>query len=294
MLTRAALVLLLLVPGLPTTASTPVAPELLAGLRWRNLGPFRAGRVAAVSGAIGQPGVFYIGLPLGGVWKTTSAGETWYPVFDSVSSASSVGAVEVATSDPNVIYVGMGDLITGGGINEGDGVYKSVDAGRTWQHLGLDDTRQIPSILVDPHDPNLVMIAAQGDVHKKSESRGVFRSTDGGKTWTRTLYVDDSTGLQKITWAGDRPDVVLATSVRHYVTPITGPARVPAAGAGGGGRRRAQTGPTPTQTKLFKSTDKGLTWREITGGGLPRLTGRTSVAVAMNTNAQRMFVIGNF
>src|SRR5947199_5877928 len=276
------------------SAPPPVAPGLLSGLVWRNLGPFRGGRISAVTGAVGQRGVFYAGLPLGGVWKTTSAGETWYPVFDSITAASSVGAIEVAPSDPNVIYVGMGDLITGGGINEGDGVYKSVDAGRTWQHLGLDDTRQIPSILVDPHDPNLVMIAAQGDVHKKSESRGVFRSTDGGKTWTRTLYVDDSTGLQKLTWAADRPDVVLATSVRHYVTPITGPARVAAAAGGGGGGGAGAGGAGPTQTKLFKSTDKGLTWREITGGGLPRLTGRTSVAVAMNTNAQRMFVIGNF
>src|SRR6266550_5692465 len=273
-----------------SSAPPPVAPGLLSGLVWRNLGPSRGGGIAAVSGAIGQAGVFYVGLPAGGVWKTTSAGETWTPIFDAITAASSVGAVEVAPSDPNVIYVGMGDLISGGGINEGNGVYKSVDAGKTWQHVGLDSTRQIPSILVDPHDPNLVMIAAQGDVHKKSESRGVFRSTDGGRTWTKTLYVDDSTGLQKITWAADRPEVVLATSVRHYVVPITGPARVPPAGGGGGGGG----GAGPTQTKLFKSTDKGLTWHEITGGGLPRLTGRTSVAVAMNTNAQRMFLIGNF
>src|SRR6266516_3475176 len=168
-------------------ARPPVAPGLLSGLVWRNLGPFRGGRIAAVSGAIGQPGVFYVGLPAGGVWKTTSAGETWTPIFDGITAASSVGAVEVAPSDPNVIYVGMGDLISGGGINEGNGVYKSVDAGKTWQHLGLDSTKQIPSILVDPHDPNLVMIAAQGDVHNKSASRGVFRSTDGGKTWTKTL-----------------------------------------------------------------------------------------------------------
>jgi len=266
----------------------PVAPNLLSGLVWRNLGPFRGGRISAVSGAIGQPGVFYIGLPLGGVWKTTSVGETWSPIFDDVTAASSVGALEVAPSDANVIYVGMGDLIAGGGINEGNGVYKSVDAGKTWQHLGLDGTRQIPSILVDPRDPNLVLIAAQGDVHKKSETRGAFRSTDGGKTWTKTLYVDDSTGLQKLAWASDHPEIMLATSVRHYVVPVTGPARVPAAGGGGG----TQTG--PTQTKLFKSTDKGLTWHEISGGGLPRLAGRTSVAVAMNTNAQRMFIIGNF
>src|SRR5437867_10540377 len=216
-----------------TPAFAQVDPRLYAGLQWRNLGPFRGGRISAVSGAIGQPGVFYAGLPAGGVWKTTSAGETWTPMFDAITAASSVCAVEVAPSDPNLIYVGMGDLISGGGINEGNGVYKSVDAGRTWQHLGLDSTKQIPSILVDPHDPNLVMIAAQGDVHKKSESRGSFRSTDGGKTWTRTLYVDDSTGLQKITWAADRPDVVLATSVRHYVVPITGPARVPGGGGGG-------------------------------------------------------------
>ena len=124
----------------------PVAPRLLAGLVWRNLGPFRGGRIAAVSGAVGQPGVFYAGLPLGGVWKTTSAGETWFPVFDAVPEVSSVGAVEVAPSDPNVIYAGMGDLITGGGINEGNGVYKSTDAGATWQHMGLDDSKQIPAI----------------------------------------------------------------------------------------------------------------------------------------------------
>src|SRR5213594_390762 len=222
--------------AVPAPTSPPVAPapRLLAGLVWRNLGPFRAGRVSAVSGVIGQPGTFYIGLPLGGVWKTTSAGETWTPIFDAVTSASSVGALEVAPSDPNIIYVGMGDLITGGGINEGNGVYKSSDAGKTWQHLGLDSTRQIPSILVDPHYPNLVLLAVQGDVHKKSETRGVYRSADGGKTWTKTLYVDDSTGLQKLAWAPDHPEIVLATTVRHYVVPVTGPVRVPAAGGGGG------------------------------------------------------------
>jgi len=273
------------------TAPGPVPPALLAGLSWRNLGPFRAGRVSAVSGAIGQAGTFYIGLPVGGVWKTTSAGETWYPVFDSVKEASSVGAVAVAPSNPDVIYVGMGDLIAGGGIAEGNGVYKSSDAGRTWQHLGLDATKQIPSMLVDPKNPDIVLLAAQGDVHKKSDTRGVYRSTDGGRTWTKTLYLDDSTGAQKIAWADDHPDVLLATTVRHWTVLPTGLPRFGGPGIVGGGGTGAVGG--GSQTHLFKSTDEGVTWKEITGGGLPRLAGRTSVAIANNTNAQRMFLIQN-
>ena len=270
------------VPPRHPAPATPVPSDLFAGLVWRNVGPFRAGRVAAVSGAIGEPGVFYAGLPLGGVWKTTSAGRTWYPIFDAVKEASSVGSIEVAPSDTNVIYVGMGDMITGGGINEGNGVYKSTDAGSTWTHLGLDQTRQIPSILVDPRDPNLVMIAAQGNVHAKSDMRGVFRSTDGGKTWTRTLYVDDETGIQKLARAFDRPNVILATTVRHYIAPGAPLASTPVATPGN------------TGTALYKSTDEGLTWTNISGAkGLPRLAGRTSVAIAMNTNAQRMYLIQN-
>ncbi|HEY2066900.1 MAG TPA: hypothetical protein VGG84_13170, partial [Gemmatimonadaceae bacterium] len=158
-------------------AKPPVDARLYSALRWRNIGPFRGGRIAAVTGAIGQPGVFYAGLPAGGVWKTTSAGETWYPVFDSIRTVSSVGAVEVAPSDPNVVYAGTGDLVTGGSINEGDGVYKSADAGRSWRHLGLEATKQIPSIIVDPHNSALVMIAAQGNLHQRNDSRGVYRST---------------------------------------------------------------------------------------------------------------------
>jgi len=260
----------------------PVPPELLAGLRWRNVGPLRGGRIAAVSGVIGQAGVFYVGLPAGGVWKTTSAGETWFPVFDSITAVSSVGSIAVAPSDPNVIYLGTGDLITGNAINEGNGIYKSTDAGRTWHHLGLDDTKQVPSILVDPRDPNLVLLAAQGNVHQKSEARGVFRSTDGGRSWTRTLFVDDSTGAQKITWAADHPETMLATTVAHYIAPHRPPTRTRDRGTG------------PTDTRLYKSTDEGLTWHELAGSGLPRLTGRTSVAVAMTTNAERMYLIGDF
>ena len=297
-LAAVALVLALLFPlsrgrGGQGVRPGPVPPALLAGLSWRNIGPFRAGRVSAVSGAMGQPGTFYMGLPMGGVWKTTSAGETWYPVFDSVKEASSVGAIAVAPSNPDVIYVGMGDLIAGGGIAEGNGVYKSIDAGRTWQHVGLEQTKQIPSMLVDPKNPDVVLVAAQGDVHKKSDTRGVYRSTDGGRSWTKTLYVDDSTGAQKIAWADDQPSVLLATTVRHYTVFPTGLPRFGAPGVGGGGGGGGGGGNGPTQTHLFKSTDEGVTWKEITGGGLPRLAGRTSVAVANNTNAQRMFLIQN-
>ncbi|HET7042304.1 MAG TPA: hypothetical protein VFI13_09800, partial [Gemmatimonadales bacterium] len=195
----------------------------------------------------------------------------------------SVGAIEAAPSNPDVIYAGMGDMVTGGAINEGNGVWKSTDAGQSWQHMGLDATKQIPSILVDPRNPDLVLVAAQGDLHVRNDQRGVFRSTDGGRTWTRTLYVDDTTGIQKITWAYDHPEVMFATTVKHYVQP--GP---PAPFNAGGGGPNA-----PTNTRLFKSTDEGVTWHEITGGGLPHLAGRTSVAVAMTTNAQRVFLVAN-
>ena len=272
--------------ALSASAARPASAQLVAGLVWRNVGPFRAGRVSAVTGAVGEPGVFYAGFPTGGVWKTSNAGATWEPIFDSIRSISSIGAVEVAPSDTNVIYVGTGDMPTGGNIDEGDGVYKSVDAGRTWQHLGLDSTRQIPSILVDPHDPGLVLVAAQGNLHARSDQRGVFRSADGGRTWTRTLYLGDSIGVEKLAWAYDQPTVVFATTDRHYL----------AAGAPGGpfGGGAAGRGNGPTGTALYKSTDQGLTWHEVTGGGLPRLAGRTSVAVAMHTGAQRVFLIGNF
>ena len=266
--------------------ATPlVDPRLYAGLAWRNIGPFRAGRVSAVTGAVGLPGVFYAGMPAGGVWKTTSAGETWFPVFDDIKDVSSIGAIEVAPSEPNVVYVGTGDMATGGAINEGNGVYKSTDAGRTWQHIGLDATKQIPSILVDPRDPRTVLVAAQGDMHVKGESRGVFRSADGGTTWIRTLFVNDSTGVQKLARANDVPTVIFATTVQHYVPPVVAgrPAAAPVAAPGTG----------PTGTSLYKSVDGGVNWREITGGGLPHLTGRTSVAVATHSNAERVYLITN-
>src|SRR5437762_2930960 len=216
--------ILALASGVSLGARQPrIDPSAYSAMLWRNVGPFRGGRISATSGVIGQPGVFYVGLPAGGVWKTTSAGETWYPVFDSVKTVSSIGAIEVAPSDPNVIYAGTGDMVTGGAINEGNGVYKSTDAGATWRHLGLDSTKQIPSMLVDPRDPNIVLVAAQGDIHVRSGARGVFRTTDGGATWTRTLFADDTTGVQKLARASDMPNVIFATTTKHYTAPFAPP-----------------------------------------------------------------------
>ncbi|HEY6783816.1 MAG TPA: hypothetical protein VI159_02640, partial [Gemmatimonadales bacterium] len=266
------------------TATRAAGPDSLSGgLVWRNIGPLRAGRVSAVSGAVGEAGVFYAGFPTGGLWKTSNAGVTWDPIFDDITSTSSIGAVQVAPSDTNVIYVGTGDMPTGGNIDEGDGVYKSTDAGKTWQHIGLEDSRQIPSILVDPKDPNLVLLAAQGSRYAKGGSRGVYRSTDGGKTWTRTLDTGDSVGVERLAWANDAPSTVLAATDLHYVNVN--------AAFGGGGRGNPNA---PTATMLFRSTDQGVTWQQLTGGGLPRLFGRMSVAVAQHTNGQRMYLIGNF
>src|SRR6185369_17039435 len=148
---------------------------------------------------------------------------------------------------------------------EGNGVWKSTDAGRTWRHMGLDATKQIPNMLVGVNDPNLVLIAAQGDVHKKSKDRGVFRSTDGGATWTQTLFVNDSTGAQKIARAFDTPNVIFASTVAHFTQPVP---------AGRGGGPGGNNPGAPTDTHLFKSTDGGVTWNEIVGAGLPHLTGK--------------------
>ncbi|HWD41240.1 MAG TPA: hypothetical protein VG944_20515 [Fimbriimonas sp.] len=262
----------------PAQSAGVVDPSYYSGLVWRNIGPFRGGRVSAASGAIGHPGVFYAGMPGGGVWKTTNAGITWEPIFDSVKDASSVGAVQVAPSDPNIVYVGLGDGTTGGGHNEGDGVYKSTDAGKTWTHLGLDFAKQIPSIFVDPKDPNTLLVAVLGDSRTPNSDRGAYRSTDGGKTWTKTLITDNATGVQNLAWAFDQPNVILATTVRHLNFGVDD--KLPSKGFKG--------------TQIVKSTDGGITWSQVKGTGLPAsMAGRTCVAVAMHTQGKRMFFVSN-
>lgn len=256
-------------------ASAQLDPRLISGLVWRNIGPFRGGRVSAVGGAVGQAGTFYIGLPQGGVWKTTSAGQTWYPVFDSIQETSCVGSVAVAATDANVVYAGTGEI---SGNGEGFGVYKSNDAGKTWQHLGLEKSGMIPTVLVDPHNPDLALLATTGKAKEHGGDRGVYRTADGGKTWTQTLAIDQDTGVQHLSWAIDHPEVILATSMHLYIPP----------GVLSRGVLRTFT------ADLYKSTDEGLTWKKLEGKGLPKLVGRVTTAVAMNTNAQRMYLIGTF
>jgi hypothetical protein len=267
--------------GAPPDVSPDVSPDMLGGLKWRNIGPFHGGRIAAVTGAVGQPGVFYVGLPAGGVWKTTSAGATWFPIFDQFTNVDGVGAIQVAPSDPNVVYAGTGDSVQG---SSGDGMYKSTDAGKTWTHIGLEDTTKINKIVVDAKDPNLVVASTQGDA--RHNGQGIYRSSDGGKTWENTLRPDNANGTRDIEYAYDIPNVMFATAQGNAAGPGAG-------GFGGGGAAAAPAANAPTPpngTALFKSIDSGKTWTKVPN--LPPYTGRISVAVAMHTNGQRLYVVG--
>jgi photosystem II stability/assembly factor-like uncharacterized protein len=252
-------------------AAAPVDPNLYDGLKWRNVGPFHGGRISSVTGVIGQNGVFYVGTPLGGIWKTTSAGVTWFPIFDQETSVDSVGAIQVAPSNADIVYAGAGDPI-GGSL--GNGMWKSTDAGKTWQHIGLEDTVKIDSILVDPTDPNLVTVSALGDA--THHGGGIHRSTDGGQSWTNVLKAADYDGTRDLQYAYDNPRVMLAA------VQGTGGDR----GAGGNRGSRAQTKPA----LVFKSTDEGQTWTQIK---IPPFEGRVAVAIAMQTKGQRMYIVGN-
>ena len=251
-------------------AGAQVNPALYTGLTWRNVGPFHGGRISAVSGVIGDPGTFYMGTPLGGIWKTTSAGVTWFPVFDAQTSVDSIGAIQVAPSNGDVIYAGAGDPIQG---SLGNGMWKSTDAGKTWQHIGLEDTVKIGSIVVDPTDANLVVVSALGDASR--HGGGVWRSTDGGQTWIGVLKVEGYDGVRDLQSAYDAPGVMLAA------TQGTG-----GFGFGTGNRPGAKS----KQPTVYKSMDEGKTWTEIK---IPPFPGRVAVAVAMHTNGQRFYIVGN-
>ena len=193
-----------------------VPGDLSADLRWRLLGPFRAGWSSVAAGISGQPDTFYFGAAGGGVWKTTDAGKTWQPIFDAVPAAS-IGALAIAPSNASVIYVGTGQVTSRYDIAAGNGVYKSTDAGRTWQHIGLDATRHIGAILVDAHDANTVLIGALGHLFGPNRERGVFRSENGGKTWQQTLFIDADTGVADLRGDPENPAIVYAAAWQRTV-----------------------------------------------------------------------------
>lgn len=243
----------------------------LSGLKWRLIGPFRGGRVEAVTGVVGQPNVFYFGAVAGGVWKTTNAGQSWEPLFDG-QPTQAIGAIAVAPSDPNIIYVGTGEPCLRGDITYGNGMYKSVDGGKTWTHIGLEDTRHIAKIVVDPHNPDVVLVAALGHASGPNAERGVFRTTDGGRSWQKVLYRDEDTGAVDLVADPRNPRILYAALYQVRRLPWTFTSGGPGSG-------------------LYKSTDEGLTWRQLKGNGLPEgVLGRVGLAVS-GANPNRLYAL---
>ena len=258
-------------PATPSSATAPTTAQpqgvhsldagALKGMRWRNIGPFRGGRALAVTGVPGKPYLFYFGAVAGGVWKTTDAGQTWSPIFDGQPTAA-IGAIAVAPSNPDVIYVGSGEAALRGDITWGNGVYRSGDGGKSWSHVGLEDSRQIGAVVVDPRNPDTVLVAAMGHAFGPNPQRGVFRTTDGGKTWTRTLFLNADTGAIDVTLDPSDPNTVYAALYQARRQPWGFSSGGPGSG-------------------LYRSHDGGATWTKLSGAGLPTgILGRIDISVS--------------
>ena len=230
-------------------------------LKFRNIGPFRGGRSNSGTGVIGDKLTYYMGTTGGGVWKTSDAGQHWRNISDGYFSTGSVGAISVSISNPNLIYVGMGEHAPRGVMTaHGDGVYKSIDAGKSWVHLGLEKTQHISRIIIHPKDPNILWVAAQGALYGKSEERGVYKSIDGGKSWKKVLYVNKSTGASELSIDKNNPKILYAAMWDHMRTPW----KVISGGPGSG---------------LYKSVNGGETWIKL-NKGLPKEMGKMAIAVS--------------
>ena len=267
-----AVALLLFTSRAEAQRKEPIDPASFAQLHWRNIGPFRGGRAVAVAGVAGDARIAYSGAVGGGVWKTANAGRTWLPTTDA-QPVSSIGAIAVAPSDPKMVYVGSGEADMRSDIIGGNGMYRSSDAGATWHRIGLEDSQQIGRILVDPHDPERVLVAALGHAYAPNATRGVYRSADGGASWTRTLFRDANTGA--IDLASDaRMRVVYASLWQTRRPPWN--AYPPSNGPGSG---------------VYRSADGGLTWSAVLGNGFPtQLLGKAGLAVAPS-DARRVYAI---
>ena len=243
---------IVLITATPAAAAPPtVDPGLYASLKWRNIGPPLGGRSIAVAGSVARPNEYYFGATGGGLWKTTNGGEDWSPVTDGQIASSSVGAIDVCPSDPDTVYIGMGEVELRGNVIPGDGVYKTTDGGKTWKHMGLSDTQMIGRVRVDPTNCDRVFVAALGHTFGPNADRGVFRSTNGGETWQKVLFGDDLTGAVDLSIDPSNPQVIYASLWHVFRKPWLLFSGGPSSG-------------------LFKSTDGGTTWTELSGNpGLP-------------------------
>jgi photosystem II stability/assembly factor-like uncharacterized protein len=260
---RCSLLTLLLLSLAKFAITQPVPSELVNGLKWRLIGPFRGGRAVAVAGVPGDSTTFYFGAVDGGIWKTTDAGTVWTPIFDSQPIAS-IGAIAVAPSDPETIYVGTGESDIRSDLSSGNGVYKSNDGGSTWTYIGLEDTRQISRIVIDPQNPKVVYVGALGHAFMPNEQRGVYKSVDGGTNWTKVLSQSDEIGISDVAICSGNTQLLFAGTWNSHRPPWS--TYAPIDGPGGG---------------LFRSKDAGKTWSRLNGNGLPEGDwGRIGVDVA--------------
>ncbi|MDC6366177.1 MULTISPECIES: VPS10 domain-containing protein [Flavobacteriaceae] len=241
------------------------------GLKWRNIGPFRGGRSVASSGVVNQPMTYYMGTTGGGVWKTVDDGITWKNISDGQLNTGTVGSIAVSESNPNLVVVGMGEHAARGVMTSmGDGVYKSVDAGKTWKHIGLDETRHISDVIIHPTNPDIIFVAAQGAQYGPSEERGIYKTTNGGNSWKKVLYVDSNTGASSLSMDMKNPLILYAAMWEHRRYPWT----------------MESGGPS---SALYKSTDGGVNWKKMKEG-LPKEMGKAGISVS-RANPELVFAV---
>lgn len=258
-------------PSPTPTPSTAVDEKLFGGMQWRQIGPFRGGRALTIEGVPGEPDTFYFGAVAGGVWKTIDGGANWTPLFDK-QPISSIGAIALALSDHNVIYAGTGEGAIRGNTTYGTGVFKSIDGGKTWKNVGLKDSRQIGALVVDPRNENVVLVAALGHAFGPNAERGIFRTADGGKTWTKVLSKDENTGGIDVVFDPHNPNIVFASLWQARRQPWFFSSGGPGSG-------------------LYRSEDNGVTWKRLEGNGLPEgILGKIGIAVS-GADSNRVYAI---
>jgi len=258
--------------AIPNLAAQQITEDHYSSLEWRSIGPYRGGRSAAVTGVPGKPNLYYFGAAGGGVWRTTDGGQTWANISDG-SFGGSVGAVAVSEADPNVIYVGGGEVTVRGNVSYGYGMHKSVDAGKNWEHIGLPNSRHIPRIRIHPKNPDLVYAAVLGDLFKPGPDRGVYRSKDGGQNWEKILFANENAGAVDLLLDPNNPRILYASTWRIRRTPYS-------LESGGEG------------SALWKSTDGGDTWTNISANkGLPGGDWGISGVAVSPVNSNRVWAI---